>query len=354
MKYVISAGGTGGHIYPAISLANSLVEDGHEVLFIASKNGIDQQIFEQAEKINFTVCYKDLRGFNRQLDIQTIFKNVLNLFKLIFLLLGTTSLYLRKRPDCVIGFGGYISYPYVFMASVFKIKTAIHEQNSYPGLVNRKLAKRVDHVFYTFKSSVKYFSAAKDLVYTSNPRVDEVHEYVSTHPHHSIYSTKSILFLGGSLGADKINELALDYAKHHPEITVVLVCGDRNYDEYTQLEHPSNFKLLAYLTEPIKYFLGVDTVVTRAGATTLLELVAARADIIAIPSPNVVADHQTKNASELADLQLLEYIAEPDANVETLAGKINALEHHYALRQERLDEFNKIEVLRKMKRVING
>jgi UDP-N-acetylglucosamine--N-acetylmuramyl-(pentapeptide) pyrophosphoryl-undecaprenol N-acetylglucosamine transferase len=254
---------------------------------------------------------------------------------LIFMSL--TILYIKFRPDAVIGMGGFITYPVLKYANILKIKTYIHEQNSYPGLVNRKLAQGVTKVFYTYESCLTYFKGNKDnFVYTSNPRIEEAKKYLN--------STKKdyILFMGGSLGAQKINDIAIEYANVNKK-HIKLVVGDRFYDEYQNYSN-QYIEIINYLDNPLLMMSEAQIIVTRAGATTLLECVAMNARILAIPSPNVVEDHQSINANEIQKFGIISILSESDLSLKLFESNIQELSTKEIL-GNRLVDINAVDLI---------
>lgn len=322
--YIISAGGTGGHLYPAIELANSLVNDGHKVLFIASQSGIDRQIFASHPDIKFDVKYWRLKGLSREKTIKAQLGNVRNAFSLINLLIKSEKLIKNINPTAVIGFGGYISFPIVYMASKKNIATIIHEQNSYPGLVNRKLANKVDQVLVAYKTSEKYFDCQVD--YVGNPRADKAFEYCDKSK--IAARQKSILLIGGSLGAEVINNLAIEFTKQQQfsDYQITLICGDRYFKDYEPYES-KNLKIIGYEQAIWERICEHNIIICRAGASTLHELMAMEKRIIAIPSPNVVANHQELNAREFCHNDNFEMILESDVTFEKITERIKFLEN---------------------------
>lgn len=339
MKYIITGGGTGGHLYPGIQIATELKSRGHEVLFIASKNGIDQSIFDKTE-IDFPVQYWDLRGFVRSFSPKAVIKNIQNGVKVIKNTRRAQKLIKEFQPDFVIGMGGYISYPVLKAANKIGVKTAIHEQNSYPGVTNRQLAKIVDYVFYTYEKALYYFDlSSTEAIYTSNPRIDEARKFKT-----SEQDKNNILFLGGSLGAEKMNEAALSYAKNNPEKKIDLVCGERYAKELESISY-ENLKIHSYLPDQLAWMNKAELVVTRAGATTLLEAVALGKLTLAIPSPNVVANHQYENANTFKEKGYIELLEEKDLTAESLTKMIDKLygdKEKYVTKQK---EFNNVKSL---------
>lgn len=322
-KYIVTGGGTGGHLYPGLMIAEELNKDG-EVIYIASKNGIDRDIIAGQDNIDFEVKYWDLRGFSRSMSPTAIVRNIVTIFKLGIVSLKSIWLLLRFKPKTVIGVGGYISFPTVFFAKLVGAKTVIHEQNSFPGVTNRQLGKRVDTVMATYESSKKYFQDEK-LVMTSNPRIDVANEYLGKKFYNQTNMNPertNILIVGGSLGAEVLNETIIEYAKEAPEYDFHLVCGNRYVDEYKDLNLP-NLIVINYLDQPFEYFATADVVITRAGATTLLELIAMEKLVVAIPSPNVVANHQLVNAKEFSRECMIKLIREDNLDLDALSNVIN-------------------------------
>lgn len=321
-KYIVTGGGTGGHLYPGLMIAEELSKRG-EVTYVASKNGIDREIIS-GQDIDFTVKYWDLRGFSRSFALSAIIRNIITLFKLFLVSIKSIVLLAKVRPDTVIGVGGYISFPLVFFGKLFGAKTVIHEQNSFPGVTNRQLGKRVDTVMATYQSSKKYFDDNK-LVMTSNPRIDVASEYVGKKYYELTKMNPertNVLVVGGSLGAEVINETIIELAKITPDKDFYLVCGNRYFDEYNDLKI-DNLTVINYLDQPFEYFATADVIVTRAGATTLLELISMEKLVVAIPSPNVVANHQLVNAKEFSRECMIKLIREDNLDLEVIANVIN-------------------------------
>ncbi len=321
-NYIVTGGGTGGHLLPGLMIAEELNKDGN-VIYIASKNGIDREIIN-GQDISFEVKYWDLRGFKRSFSPVAIMQNIVTLFKLMILSIKAICLILKLKPKTVIGVGGYISFPIVFWGKILGSKAVIHEQNSFPGVTNRQLGKRVDTVMATYKSSMKYFEASK-LVMTSNPRIDIASKYASKKFYDITGMSEditNILVVGGSLGAEVINDNIVKLAASDKTKHFYLVTGTRYYDDYVA-KATDNLTIISYLDNPFEYFATADVVVTRAGATTLLELVAMEKLIVAIPSPNVVADHQTTNAKEFCRECMIKKIAEKDLDLPLLTSVLN-------------------------------
>lgn len=351
MKYIITGGGTGGHLYPGIQLAKELSHRGHEVIYVASINGIDQDIFAKEADIPFEVEYWDLRGFSRSMSPKNIIKNLVTGIKVVQTNHKAKQLIKAYQPDFVLGMGGYISYPLVSTAAKMNIACAIHEQNSYPGLVNRKLSKQVEYIFNTYEKALSYFDINEEMtkvVASSNPRIDEARKFKTDDE-----LANSVLFLGGSLGAERINEIAIEYAKANPDKQVDLVCGERYAEELSPVK-ANNLTLHSYLSDQLKWIDQSEIVITRGGATTLLEVVALEKLALVIPSPNVVANHQYHNAMSFVDKQYLEVIEESDLTLENLTDAINYLLQNRGEYAKNLAEFREVKSLDLILNVLEG
>lgn len=320
-KYIVTGGGTGGHLYPGLSIASELAKSG-EVLYVASKNGNDREIVSELE-LNFPVQYWNLKGFYRSFTPSAILKNIINIFKLGIVSIQSIILLLRFRPTAVIGVGGYISFPLVFLGKIVGAKTIIHEQNSYPGVTNRTLGKYVNNVMITYKSSAKYFPQEK-IVFTSSPRVDEASLFTGKkfYPETKMNPDRTnVLIVGGSLGAEALNEVIVKLAAVDKEKDYYLVTGTRYYQEYCE-KGTANLFIIEYINNAFEYFATADVVVTRGGST-LLELIAMEKLTVAIPSPNVVADHQTTNAREFSGKGMIKQVSEANLQIACLLSVIN-------------------------------
>lgn len=351
MNVVITGGGTGGHLYPGLELANFFAERGDNVYYIASANGIDRGIIsseqEKGNFINFPVEYWNLRGFQRSLHPKDVLENFKNVFRLFKISLKSKKILKENNVDLVIGVGGYISYPIVRAASKRGIKTLIHEQNSYPGLVNRKLSSIVDKVGIVYETSRNYFSDGDKIVNVSNPRANVAEQYVGKDFSEELgldRDKKKILFLGGSLGAEKINDLHAEFVKKlendgNTEYQTILISGMKN--NQNAMASDSDHVVIDYTSELLKYISTADVVVSRGGATTLLEMIYLGRKMIIIPSPNVVANHQLLNAREFADQGLLLYMEEKEAVLDNFVELLSQIENSEEIRYN-LESFKKI------------
>ncbi len=359
MNIVITGGGTGGHLYPGLELAKHFNNKGNKVFYIASKNGIDKEIIKKQKNIEeIEILYWDLKGFNRKISLKSFFENFKNFFKLAYLLKKSNKFLKNNKIDLVIGVGGYISYPIVKKATSKKIPTIIHEQNSYPGLVNRKLSNKVDYILGTYDYSQKYFS--KEIILSSNPRVDESLKYLNKDFKEELgidKNKKIALFLGGSLGAKTINDLFVDFISSdlNNNYQAILISGfknntiPKNVDLKDSIIKKNTSKLL-------KYISCSDIVISRAGATTLLEIVYLEKKSIIIPSYNVVANHQHSNAEEFLKQGLITVLDEKDLTNDSFLNEFKKLENNDII-EGNLKSYKKIsslDVFDKVVEEING
>lgn len=295
MRVVVSAGGTGGHIYPALAIISKIKENDKncEILYIGTTDRMEATIVP-SKGIKYVGI--EMKGLNRK----NLFKN----FKVL-------SIYRKARkkikkvlqefkPDIVLGIGGYITLPVVSVAASLGIKTFIHEQNSIPGLSNKILAKKVDKIGVSLEDSIKYFDPNK-TIFTGNPRSEEV---LGAKPLlKSKYGLKSnkklVLIVMGSLGSLTINNKMKEILPRFDasDYEVLFVTGKNYYDEYKQIkEIPSNVKIVPYLDDMLSVMKKTDLMVTRTGASTIAEVTALGIPSVLIPSPYVTHNHQYKNA----------------------------------------------------------
>lgn len=304
MKIMISGGGTGGHIYPALALIRYIksIRDDVEVQYVGTEKGLESQIVTK-ENIPFKTI--EIQGFKRSLSLENI-KTVTLFIKAIK---RAKQLVKDFKPDIVIGTGGYVSAAVVYAASKMNIPTIVHEQNSVAGITNKFLAKYVDKVAICFDDVVKDFPEDK-VVKTGNPRAQEVAmlpknpELLETY--HLDSNRPTILIFGGSRGAKSINDAfkeIVDELKTRP-YQVLYVSGKIYYDEMKASIGDmlsDNVVIYPYIDQMAEVLATVDAVLARSGATTLAEITALGLPAILVPSPNVTNDHQTKNAKALTD-----------------------------------------------------
>ena len=300
-KILISGGGTGGHIYPALSIADEFKRQypDAEFLFVGAKDRMEMQKVPQA---GYTIEGLNIAGLQRSLDR----RNLAFPFKLIDSLIRAKKIVKRFKPDIAIGTGGYASGPTLWAAQRAGIPTLIQEQNSYPGITNKLLAKRVQKICVAYGEMDRWFPKEK-IIFTGNPiradllNVSELREEAIAHfkldP-----NRKTILVLGGSLGARAINETVknrlIDLVKN--EIQIIWQCGRNYFEEVKKASSEFDFvQVHPFLERMDLAYAAADVVFSRAGASTVSELCVVQKPALLLPSPNVAEDHQTKNAKAL-------------------------------------------------------
>lgn len=299
---MISGGGTGGHIYPAIAIAQSLqlMLQEVEILFVGAVGRMEMKKVPEA---GYKIEGLWISGIQRSLSLQ----NLMFPLKLISSISKSYKLIRAFKPDAVIGVGGYASGPLLYAASARKIPTLIQEQNSYAGLTNKWLAKRVDKVCVAHEGMEKYFPAEK-LVVTGNPvrktilldelRKKDAYEFFGFTP-----GKKTLLIVGGSLGARSLNEFILAGYERLADsgYQVIWQTGGYYYEEMKSriVEEVDTILLKDFVREMQYAYAVADVVVSRAGALSIAELMLTGKPSILVPSPNVAEDHQTINAKAL-------------------------------------------------------
>jgi UDP-N-acetylglucosamine--N-acetylmuramyl-(pentapeptide) pyrophosphoryl-undecaprenol N-acetylglucosamine transferase len=321
MRLMISGGGTGGHIYPALALIEELRKTDHnaDVLYVGSTRGLEKDI---VPKNNIKFEELEIQGFKRSLSLTNV-KTVALFFKSLH---KSKKLIKRFKPDVVIGTGGYVSGAVLYAAAQMGIPTMIHEQNSMVGLTNRFLSKHVDKIAVGFKDAISQFPKSK-TVYTGNPRAQQVANLKSTFKWSNLGlqdDVPTLLIFGGSQGALKINNVVVDSINmfNHKDYQVVFVTGQKRYadvmDKLAGKNISNNILIKDYISDMPSMLPKVSAIVGRAGATSLAEITALGIPSVLIPSPYVTADHQTKNALSLVKNDAALIITESDLTPQSL------------------------------------
>ncbi len=305
MRIVFSGGGTGGHIYPAIAVAVTLKKQypGAQIMFIGARGKMEM---EKVPKAGFSIKGLWISGFQRKLT----WRNLLFPAKVAVSGVQARRILGRYKPDAVIGFGGYASGATVWMAAQMGIPTVIQEQNSYPGVTNKLLGSKVDKVCIGYQESARFFEKAKNVIWTGNPVRSELQDAIATEKARAMMNLerdkKTVLVLGGSLGARSINEAlkwSFDLWKDEENIQIVWQCGKLYYDDYRycNMANLPFVHIMPFIDDMRLAYYAADVVVSRAGALTVSELAICRKPAVLVPSPNVAEDHQTKNAMTLVE-----------------------------------------------------
>ncbi len=326
MKIIVSAGGTGGHIYPALAIINKFQEkeENLDILYIGTHNRMEKDLIPK-RGLKYEAI--EIYGFSKKdilLDIKNIFlinkaqKRCLEIMK-------------EFKPDLVLGIGGYVTYPVISAAHKLGIKTFIHEQNSIPGKSNLALQKKVDLIGVSFKETINKFTKAKDKVfYSGNPCGENA---LSLKPIDKTIlgftkDKKLVVIVAGSLGSATINEKMLEFLNEASNATyeILYITGKDLYDDFIKDKtFASNIKVLPYLDNLPALLKSADLIVTRAGASTMSEILSLNLPAIFIPSPYVANNHQYYNALEIKNNGGGEIIEEKDLTSTKLLSTINTV-----------------------------
>lgn len=325
MRMIISAGGTGGHIYPALAIIDKFqkTDKNFEVLYIGTHNRMENKIIPE-----HNIPYQSIKiyGFSKS-NIGRDIKNVGYLFSAYNKCIKIIKDF---KPDIVVGVGGYVTLPVILAAKKCHIKTVIHEQNSIPGKTNKFLSRGVDGVFLSFQESKKYFKKDVNAIYTGNPSGDNVKNLKPMNKESLGFSKdkKLVLVTSGSLGSSALNDKLLEFLKlsEKDNYEILFITGNANYEEFTKNNHfAKNIKVVPYLDNLASLFKSCDLVISRSGAGTISELLMAKTPAILIPSPNVANNHQYYNAKDLNDSNLAIMILENELDSKILHDKVNSL-----------------------------
>lgn len=325
MKIIVSAGGTGGHIYPALAIINKFKEKEKdlEVLYIGTHNRMEKDLIPQRG-----IKYESIEiyGFSKK-DILLDIKN-------IFLINKAYKKCLRImkdfKPDLVMGIGGYVTFPVIKAANKLGIKTFIHEQNSISGKTNKALAKNVDLVGVSFKESMSDYKNCKgEVFYSGNPCGENALSLESMDKTKLGFKKdkKLVVVVAGSLGSASVNNKMKDFlhtVDNKSKYEVLYITGKALYEEFIKDEKFSDsVKVLPYLDNLPALLKNTDLIVTRAGASTMAEILSLNLPAIFIPSPYVANNHQYYNALEIKNNNAGELLEEKDLTSEALINKIN-------------------------------
>ncbi len=302
LKFILSGGGTGGHIYPAIAIANELKSrfPDCEILFVGANDKMEMQKVPQA---GYPIKGLWIAGIQRRLT----FDNTLFPVKLLSSLLKSRTIISNFKPNVVIGTGGFASGPLLRVASMVKIPTVIQEQNSFPGITNKWLSKKANRICVAYENLERFFPKHK-IVFTGNPvrqdLIDVKDKRKEARDYFKLSEDKKVLLvLGGSLGSRRINQLitkeTVNFSSQN--IQVIWQCGKFYYEEYKHFSDNENIQVLSFIDRMDLVYAAADVVISRSGASSVSELCLVGKPVIFIPSPNVAEDHQTKNAQSIVD-----------------------------------------------------
>ena len=324
MKIIVSAGGTGGHIYPALAIIKKFQEKEKklEVLYIGTHNRMEKQIIP---KMGIKYQELEIYGFSKT----NIIRDIKNIFLINKATKKCMEIMKEYKPDVVIGVGGYVTYPVIKAAHKLGIKTFIHEQNSIPGKSNVALAKYASLVGVSFKSSMNSFTSARKVIYTGNP----CGENALTIPKISKTTLgfkendKLIIIVAGSLGSTTFNDKFKSFLSVVDDYYKILyITGKDYYDDFIKdTKFSKNVKVVPYFDNLAGLIKDSYLIISRAGASTISEILALKVPSILIPSPYVANNHQYYNALDLANVGVSEVIEEKNLSLELIKVTINEL-----------------------------
>ncbi|MFC4723376.1 undecaprenyldiphospho-muramoylpentapeptide beta-N-acetylglucosaminyltransferase [Geojedonia litorea] len=316
-RIILSGGGTGGHIFPAIAIANELKSrfPDAQFLFVGAS---DKMEMEKVPEAGYKIEGLWISGIQRKLTL----KNLIFPLKLILSLLRARKIINDFKPDVAIGTGGFASGPLLQVAATKRIPTLIQEQNSYPGITNKLLSKKVDKICVAYDGLERFFPKKK-IIKTGNPiRLDlldiEDKSIMAKDAFKLKHGKHTLLVLGGSLGARRINQLIekeLEFFQTQ-NVQVIWQCGKLYYNEYKHYNNFDSVQVHAFLNNMHLAYAAADVIISRAGASSVSELCIVGKPVIFIPSPNVAEDHQTKNAMAIVDKEAAILIKESDLEVD--------------------------------------
>ena len=330
MRVLMTGGGTGGHVNPAIAIANTIKENEKDsvIAFVGTERGIENKL---VPKFGYEVYHVEIRGLKRSLslsNLKTAYLAVTSVFK-------AKKLVKKFKPDVVIGTGGYVCWPVVKAAADMGIPTVLHESNALPGIAVRMLEKYVDIVYTNFEATVKRLKHPEKAVRVGNPLIGGFESSQDNISEVKQGYKKLILSYGGSLGAMRVNseavELMKEFSSKHPDILHIHATGaidkESTFARFNELglDKYENLQLVEYIYDmPVK-MAAADLVISRAGAMTLSELAMLRKPCILIPSPNVTDNHQYKNAVELEKKNAAVVFEEKELDGGVLAKTVESL-----------------------------
>ncbi|MFH1698956.1 MAG: undecaprenyldiphospho-muramoylpentapeptide beta-N-acetylglucosaminyltransferase [Candidatus Zixiibacteriota bacterium] len=313
MKILFAGGGTGGHLYPALAIAEEIkrLDKNNEIEFVGTRYGIE---YRMREKLGYPLSLISMRGLPRKLALSLLIFP----FRLVWTVLQSYKILGRFKPDIVVGTGGYAAGPPIIAASMKNIPCVIQEQNSYPGLVTRKLASRTRMIYLAYRKAEEYLPVQTKRMLVGNP----VRSSISSGDKNKAYEKfglkperKTILILGGSQGARKINYAIFDGLKFLDDsVQLLWQCGEGDYKDVTERLDKKEFvvSLFPFSNEMELVYAIADIAIARAGALTIAELTNCGIPAILIPYPFATASHQDYNAREIAKEGAAEVIADKD------------------------------------------
>ena len=328
MKVLLTGGGTGGHVNPALAIG-SVIESHDEtavIEYVGTPRGIENKLVKK-----YPIHHIEIQGLRRSFS----FSNIKTAYLTVTSFRKSKALLKKLKPDLVVGTGGYVCWPVIRAAASLGIPTALHESNAVPGLAAKMLCKKVDCIFVNFPDTAQLLPGCKDVLHVGTPLRTEFKEKTKVEISLPKGCEHYILCFGGSLGAARLNsevlQLMKEYGTTHPNVCIQLATGSRAYPVVKQtfeemgLGKYPNLILSEYIYDMPKRMMGSDLLICRSGAMTLSEIAACEKPSILIPSPNVTNDQQTKNAKVLSDKGAAVLLTEKDLTQGVLCEKVRYL-----------------------------
>lgn len=348
MRVVISAGGTGGHIYPALAIIDKIKKENanSEFLYIGTTNRMEKDIIP---KRNIPYVGIEVYGIKRSLSIS----NIKSIIKFLSAIKKCKKEIKKFKPDIVIGAGGYVTAPVIIAAKQLKIKTLVHEQNSVLGLANKMALNYTDTLCTSFEN-VKPDNV--NYVFTGNPVIQNAlnAKKINLKDYGLKETKKTVLIVMGSLGSKTINEVLLDSIEDlsKKDYQVLIVTGNNYYDEFKNI-NKNNIVIRPFIDNLVNVIKSVDIIVTRAGASTLTEILGTTTPAILIPSPYVTENHQYKNAHTLIEKNAALLIKEENLNKNILIKQIDYLINDKNKVKEIKNNLSKLQIKDSSDRIYN-
>ncbi|MBQ7902855.1 MAG: undecaprenyldiphospho-muramoylpentapeptide beta-N-acetylglucosaminyltransferase [Oscillospiraceae bacterium] len=335
MKIIVAAGGTAGHINPALAIAQH-IKSKHpqaEIMFVGRKEGMEYGLVTKA---GYPFCHMEVTGFQRRLTLNNIKRNFITVKNLLFASSKAKKIINDFKPDLVIGTGGYVSGPILLQAAKMGIRTAIHEQNAFAGVTNKLLSKKVDYVFVATEKAAQYMAYPEKCIVCGNPVREEIStvDVAASRARLGVEGKTVVLSFGGSLGARRLNDAMKVLALHNKDRKDIVhyhVVGRYdegefvNYLKENNIEQSENLQVFEYLYDIPKYMAAADILITRCGALTIAEIACMGKASILIPSPNVAENHQYHNGKVLADMGAAVLIEEKDLNADSIVAAFESM-----------------------------
>lgn len=348
MRVIISGGGTGGHIFPAIAIADAIrkMDAAVEILFVGAEGKMEM---ERVPRAGYRIVGLPVVGFQRQMNFKNLKNNLFFPFKLISSLLKAHKIISDFRPDVVVGVGGYASGPVLRVAMAMGVPGLIQEQNSFAGVTNKILARKASVICVAYDRMERFFP--KDKIFNlGNPvREDILRQNLSVGDARRFYGLdpikRTIVLIGGSLGARSLNEAVLQSGallRDREDVQLLWQCGKLYHEELmrSEIAGMKNVKLTAFLERMDYAYTAADVVISRAGALSISEICLVSKPVVLVPSPNVAEDHQTSNAMALVNENAAVLVKDNNAAVEMMPealalldnpDRMNKLRDHIAL-----------------------